>query len=196
MIIFLSLLKYLLLAMDDFTALHFSAQQADSGAIIEKLIEHDKTLLNAKITKGAKTALHLAVLKGNSSNVETLLKLGADYSLKTSNGETALDLSQGKEDIKALLMCKAAINQELMVINNLVQDKAINQNENIELTTCTVAPSSSMLSKRIHDDIKYGHSNPDISTLKDIADEEKEEYGDIKKAKHKSVVLSHLEYDD
>lgn len=87
-------------AMDGFLPLHFAAQQGhiellrviirsvsakgDHGAV--------KRLLNRVITKGKKSALHLAVMKGHSECACFLATKGASVEMKTSGGQTALDL--------------------------------------------------------------------------------------------------------
>lgn len=91
-------------AMDGFTSLHFAAQSASAEApgCIRFLVKKSKGLLNQRITKGNKSALHLAASKGNVPNVTTLLELGADISAKTTAGQTAADLAKTPE-VKTLL---------------------------------------------------------------------------------------------
>lgn len=91
-------------AMDGFTALHFAAQSNAEGAdaCIRFLAKKSKALLNMRITKGNKSALHLAAAKGNVTAVTTLLELGADHLAKTTGGQTPADLAKTPE-IKALL---------------------------------------------------------------------------------------------
>ena len=89
-------------AQDMFTALHFASQKPNSEEIIQLLVKSDKSLLNMKISKGNKTALHLAVIKGIKGNVEKLLELGADVTAKMNNGQTALDLTKDEVIINFL----------------------------------------------------------------------------------------------
>lgn len=83
-------------AMDGFTALHFAAQSASPGAsaCIRFLVKKNKALLNMRITKGNKSALHLAAAKGALDNVTALVELGADLIAKTTSGQTASDLAK------------------------------------------------------------------------------------------------------
>ena len=85
-------------ALDQFTALHFISQKDNiSIEIFKLLIRKDKSLLNYRISKGNKTALHLASSKNLINNVKILLELGADISAKTNQGQTALDLATNTE---------------------------------------------------------------------------------------------------
>ena len=85
-------------ALDQFTALHFISQKDNiSIEIFKLLIRKDKSLLNYRISKGNKTALHLASSKNLIINVKILLELGADITAKTSLGQTALDLATNTE---------------------------------------------------------------------------------------------------
>lgn len=90
-------------AMDGFTPLHFAAQSVspEAPACIRFLVKKNKGLLNQRITKGNKSALHLAASKGSVPNVTTLLELGADMTAKTTSGQTAAELSKTPE-VKAL----------------------------------------------------------------------------------------------
>eukprot|EP01038_Epipyxis_sp_PR26KG_P008070 gene8070-10933_t len=83
-------------AMDNFTPLHFAVQSNSNSAIdcVKLLIAKERNLLNQRVSKGNKSALHLAVLKGNVAVIEELLKLGIDVNAKTNSGQTALDLTK------------------------------------------------------------------------------------------------------
>jgi ankyrin repeat protein len=87
--------------MDGFTALHFTY----NAACAELLLKKDPTLINAKIWKGSKTALHLAVSKGSTdvAFVMCLLDHGADVMAKTKDGVTPLDLTKSKPELFELL---------------------------------------------------------------------------------------------
>mmetsp|Transcript_32729 Transcript_32729/g.55183 ORF Transcript_32729/g.55183 Transcript_32729/m.55183 type:complete len:267 (-) Transcript_32729:47-847(-) len=97
-------------AMDGFTALHFAAQSQSPKApeCIHYLVKKSKALLKQHITKGNKTALHLAVIKGIIPNINMLLSLGADLSVKTNIGQTAIDLAKTPQVRQLLLDHKAA----------------------------------------------------------------------------------------
>lgn len=85
-------------AMDGFTALHFAAQSG-SCKCCELLVEKQKSLLVARVSKGSKTALHLAIAKGNMDMVQCLVALGSDIMAKTAKGQSCLELSSGKQEI-------------------------------------------------------------------------------------------------
>ena len=61
-----------LLANDKFTPLHF----ANNVEVIKLLVKKDKHLVKARVTKGNKTALHMAIPKGNVDVVTCLLSSG------------------------------------------------------------------------------------------------------------------------
>lgn len=95
-------------AMDGFTALHFAAQSQSNRAAecVKLLVRKNKSLLNQRITKGNKSALHLAAIKGNVNVIQQLLELGADINDKTGGGQTAIELAktdQLKSAIRALV---------------------------------------------------------------------------------------------
>ena len=81
-------------AMDLFTPLHFAVQRENAPDLIKLLVKKDKSLLNARISKGNKTALHLAATKGYLENVKALVEIGADISLKTNQGQLAVDVAK------------------------------------------------------------------------------------------------------
>jgi hypothetical protein len=78
------------LAADNFTALHF----AHHVEIIKALVKKDKHLVKARVSKGNKTALHLAIPKGNVEVVACLLDAGSDVTAKTGSGQTCLELAK------------------------------------------------------------------------------------------------------
>ena len=65
-------------------------------AIVHELLEWFKTPehLNMKSAIGGKTALHLAVERGNIGVVEELVKAGADISIVADSGETSLEMGK------------------------------------------------------------------------------------------------------
>jgi len=102
-------------AMDGFTVLHFAVQSNGEHAVecVRLICKKGKVLIQQRITKGNKTALHLAVTKGNIGVVEVLLEYGLDPLAKTSTGQTALDLAKSTE-MKQLLQ---------MIDNNIQPDR-------------------------------------------------------------------------
>jgi ankyrin repeat protein len=96
-------------AMDGFSPLHFAVQSnnKDPSKIVAciRLLCEDKRghgLLSERITKGNKTVLHLAVVKGLPEVIKVLLDYGVDTEAKTSQGQTAIDLAKTSE-IRELL---------------------------------------------------------------------------------------------
>ena len=79
-------------AMDGFTPLHFAAQSGAANCC-EFIVNKNRSLLSARISKGNKTALHLAAAKNHVEAVKVLLELGADASAQTNNRKTARDLT-------------------------------------------------------------------------------------------------------
>ena len=82
----------LLVAKDGFTALHFAAQKESGSQACAYLVAKSAKLLHMKVSKGKKTALHLAVSKGNTDVVQKLLELGADPTTKSGSGQSCLEL--------------------------------------------------------------------------------------------------------
>lgn len=83
-------------AMDSFTAMHFAVQSSSPRACdcIKLLAQKSRSLLYSRISKGNKTALHIAVGRNNEDVVRTLLDLGIDMNATTSSGQSALDLAK------------------------------------------------------------------------------------------------------
>ena len=80
------------MAKDGFTALHFAAQKESGSQACAYLVGKSAKLLHMKVSKGKKTALHLAVSKGNTDVVQKLLELGADPTTKSGSGQSCLEL--------------------------------------------------------------------------------------------------------
>lgn len=79
-------------ALDGFTALHFAAM-SESVEACELLALKQRSLLKDRVTKGNKTALHLAIGKGNLDIVQKMLDLGSDVTAKQGNGKNVLELA-------------------------------------------------------------------------------------------------------
>ena len=94
-------------AMDNFTAVHFAAQNANGSEFIKILIKNDKKLLDQRIKKDHKTALHLAVSKGNKDVARCLIELGADILAKTNNGRTPYDFVKNDDNEMKEILQKA-----------------------------------------------------------------------------------------
>lgn len=117
-----------LLANDNFSALHF----ASSVDIIKLLVKNNKALLAARISKGNKTALHMAVPKGNIEVVQCLIDLGSDVSAKTSSGQGCLELAKSDE--------------MYALIKDVLQQKIDKQQEIIDKKVEQLAPKSDAVS--------------------------------------------------
>ena len=65
-------------------------------------MKKDKSLLSQRVTKGNKSALHLAILKDKVQIVSTLIELGADLSAKTGSGQLPMALAKS-ENMRAVL---------------------------------------------------------------------------------------------
>ena len=95
----------LLTAKDGFTALHFAAQRESGSLSCAYLIAKSAKLLHMKVSKGKKTALHLAISKGNTEVVQKLLDLGADPTTRSGCGKTCLELCQASnKDMRDILI--------------------------------------------------------------------------------------------
>ena len=70
-------------AMDGLTSVHFAAL-GGHGNCIRVISDRNKSILNAKSSKGDKTALHIAVAKGHDDATKALIEAGCDQSPKTS----------------------------------------------------------------------------------------------------------------
>ncbi len=83
-------------AMDGFLPLHFAAQSqsSEAAACVRSLIKKGKNTLNQRISKGNKSALHLAAIKGNEDVCLALIDLGADVAATTSSGQTVFDVAK------------------------------------------------------------------------------------------------------
>jgi len=75
---------------DGWTLLHWSVTACNKVA--QKLVEMGANL-NIKTSSFGWTALHGAVIWNNIKAVELLVEAGADPSIKTNKGKTALDLA-------------------------------------------------------------------------------------------------------
>ena len=85
-------------ANDNFMALHF----ASNVDVIKELVKKDKQSVKARVSKGNKTALHLAIPKGNIEVITCLLDAGSDITAKTGSGQSCLELAKSDE-VYALL---------------------------------------------------------------------------------------------
>ena len=123
-------------AMDNFTALHFAAQNPNGSDFINILIKNNKKLLNERIKQDHKTALHLAVAKGNKDVVKCLITLGADILGKTTSGKTPSDfIKNGDDEMKEILQLalserRSKIDKAKKCNNGNGDDKNDNNNNN------------------------------------------------------------------
>lgn len=148
-------------AMDNFTAVHFAAQNINGSECIKCIIKKDKSLLNSRITKGNKSALHLAVAKGNIDVINCLITLGADLAAKTTGGQLPIDFAKD-ENIKQILTNAIAAKKEANIkkfesnrdkIKDIEMDKESNES-NIEIECSNINNNSSNSNnKRVIDEI-------------------------------------------
>lgn len=142
--------KTILKAKDNYNSLHF-AIQSNSLECCKLLIQYDKSLLNTRISKGNKTALHLAASKNNYEIVEYLLEAGADPTALTNKKQTALDFTN---DSRIFELIKHKIEMKIEEDVKRAKKRSINElndNQNINThdlshsnTTTTITSSSSL----------------------------------------------------
>jgi ankyrin repeat protein len=89
-------------------SLLIAAQRGDSAAI-QKLLDANPDILGATDPSG-RTALHLAVLKGNQPVVELLLQRGLPVNTQDKEGRTALHAAaiKGNKEMALLLLANGA----------------------------------------------------------------------------------------
>jgi ankyrin repeat protein len=161
-------------AMDNFSAVHFAAQNMNGSECINCIVKKDKSLLNARITKGNKSALHLAVSKGNTNVINCLIKLGADLSAKTTGGQLPIDFAKD-ENIKQILIdgivAKKEANLKKFESN---KDKIKDIEMNIEsnerkIETEEIHSSNNSSNKRVIDVISVNNNVDNNVDNKDLA---------------------------
>lgn len=125
-------------AMDNFTALHFSAQclRESAGECVVLLAEKmGKHKIDTRVFKGNKTALHLAAAKNNFHVAARLLELGADPLALTSAGQTPISLAQDpniRQLIQAAIDNKVS-NKQIRRETNRKNDQSLNFPNNEEM---------------------------------------------------------------
>lgn len=140
-----------------------------------------KSIINAKITKDHKTALHLACLRGHLSCVEALLQAGADVTMKTSGGQTALELVTDKNsDIKSCLegFFRAKEEARLAKLSQKVQSDDVGDENKSD------------------DESQKLHESDQPNAKKRSIDNDVNEDNEVQKSKKHRVALSHLGYQD
>lgn len=208
------------LAMDSFTPLHFAAQRSNLGAI-HLLVKADKTLMEARTSKGNKTALHLALLKDNADAVNILLQLGASTTAKLSNGQTCVDISKSESCLKAIQAKREELkakhpkkpNSSVDTGNVPVDDDKTDDNDTIRFSAAGggVALPASLLTSEGSEEVGQGDQGGartgDVEEAEGSACERREgncaaskgegvedEARPLKKARNgNNVILSHLE---
>jgi ankyrin repeat protein len=117
-----------LLANDNFSALHF----ASTAEIVKLLVKSNKALLAGRVSKGNKTALHLAIPKGNIEVVQCLIDLGCDITAKTSSGQGCLELAKSDE-IYALFkrLLQEKIDKQQEIIDKRLEQSKTNSLEGV-----------------------------------------------------------------
>ena len=102
----------LLTAKDGFTALHFAAQKDSGSQSCAYLVAKSAKLLHMKVSKGKKTALHLAVSKGNTQVAKKLLELGADPTTRSGSGQSCLELCPSSNAELKIILTQALSNRD------------------------------------------------------------------------------------
>jgi ankyrin repeat protein len=107
---------------DKLNIISFVASRKGYAGSIKTLIEigADVNLVNENHNKN--TALHLAVIYGNTDAVKALLEAKADVNMSNINGDTALHLAAGNSEIIEILLSSAA-NPALVNNNNKTYDE-------------------------------------------------------------------------
>lgn len=146
-------------AMDNFTAVHFAAQNSNGSEFIKILIKNDKKLLDQRIKKDHKTALHLAVSKGNKDVARCLIELGADILAKTNNGRTPYDFIKNDDNEMKEILQKALDERNKKKTDSSKKTDTSdtktttgnNDNTNVSNSNnASIVASSSEISNRIH----------------------------------------------
>ena len=83
---------------------------------VEILVNAQRSLLKDRVVKGNKSALHLAVAKGNLEIVKTLLSLGADITAKTGLNKNVLELCE-KDELYNYLKVKYEEHVAFLIAN-------------------------------------------------------------------------------
>lgn len=159
-------------AKDNFTALHF-AVQSNSLECCRLLLENTKALVNMRISKGNKTALHIAAAKGNIGVIELLLHCGADPMALTNKKQTALDFASDDVVFQAI---KASIERKIESDTAKISKKNESEktaalslqastNEGLEYAKKRPAPSYTSSSCVSSDDSVSVAAAPSFSTL-------------------------------
>ena len=186
----------LLVAKDGFTALHFAAQKESGSQSCAYLVSKSAKLLHMKVSKGKKTALHLAVSKGNTEVVQKLLELGADPTTRSGSGQSCLELCPASNaELKVILT--EALSARGQVKNDgtevaAAQDSVLTRDETAHQTSSTsphLNPPSSSTSFR-NDDLDGEQS---YNEIKDTVDQEELKEGAIlKQVQHVQPSLHQL----
>ncbi len=85
----------------------FSAVALDRADLVRQLVEADRSLVAAKMSRFEqhRTPLHLAVLKNRPQMVALLLELGADPSARDDHGHTPLNFAHQRGQTRLLRSC-------------------------------------------------------------------------------------------
>ena len=76
-----------------------AAAERNDDFIVKLLLEQDKGLVNTVHPVTGRSALHWAACHGNKGLVDELVKLGANRQLKDSQGQTACELAELKQQV-------------------------------------------------------------------------------------------------
>jgi len=91
------------------TALHYAVMHEFDGSslhIVDFLVQNSSNL-NAVTRPDGNTALHYCVIYNRPECMKLLLRSKADYSIKNSNGKTALDIARDEHNLYLVeLVCR------------------------------------------------------------------------------------------
>ena len=109
---------------DDERAIHIACQLALPSVTVQWLVDamEDKNAVD----KHGRSALHHAVMGGNTDLIKLLLEVGVDYKLRTDQGQTALDIAVEANQTDAIL---AMIERMGHVENNALHTACAIDNE-------------------------------------------------------------------
>lgn len=152
------------------TALIF-AIRSGNRKIVERLLSVDETDINLSNNEG-ETPLFWAAYKGDAVTVNALLTLGADYTKKTRNNQTALSIAKSNNRIAAAKEIENFIRYKNLPKDKdgkvIVDQKNILQNDNKDNTDEGTALENK-LQQSVNKSKQTGGAAAQISKQSDVA---------------------------